>query len=60
MGTYFLTQLANAEIVRSDIMTRVQTRDFTVVCEFNFSGLPFHLRLKWYINNKMKLRHISS
>jgi hypothetical protein len=27
-------------------MTRVRTRDLTVVCEFNFSGLPLHLRQK--------------
>jgi len=25
---------------------RVRTRDLTVVCEFNFSGLPLHLRQK--------------
>jgi len=24
-------------------MIRVRTRDLTLVCEFNFSGLPFHL-----------------
>jgi hypothetical protein len=27
-------------------MTRVRTRDFSVVCEFNFNGLPFLLRSK--------------
>jgi hypothetical protein len=27
-------------------MTRVRTRDLTVVCEFNFSGIPLHLRQK--------------
>ena len=39
-----LAQLANAEIARPGVVTRVRTRDLTVVCEFNFSGLPFHLR----------------
>jgi hypothetical protein len=33
-----LAQLANVEIVRPDVMTRVRTRDLTVVRKFNFSG----------------------
>jgi len=41
-----LTQLANAEIASLDIVIWVRTRDLTVMCEFNFSGLPLHLRLK--------------
>jgi hypothetical protein len=39
-----LPQLANAEIAWPDVVTRVRTRDLTVLREFNFSGLPFHLR----------------
>jgi hypothetical protein len=39
-----LIQLANAEIVRPEVVTRVRTRDLTVVWEFNFGGLPLHLR----------------
>jgi len=35
-----LTKLINAEIVKSNVMTWVRTHDLTVVCEFNFSGLP--------------------
>jgi hypothetical protein len=27
-------------------MTQIRTRDLTVVCEFNFSGLPLHQRQK--------------
>jgi len=41
-----LTQLANVEIARPNVVIRVRTRDLTVVCEFNFSGLPIHLRQK--------------
>ncbi|AES82598.1 hypothetical protein MTR_7g114450 [Medicago truncatula] len=41
-----LAQLANAEIARPDVMTRVRTWDLLVVCEFIFSGLPLHLRPK--------------
>jgi hypothetical protein len=41
-----LTQLENAEIARPNVVTRVRTRDLTVVCEFIFSGLPLHLRPK--------------
>jgi len=36
----------NAEIARLNVVTRVRTRDLTVVCEFNLSGLPLHLRQK--------------
>jgi len=39
-----LAQLTNAEIARSDVVTRVRIRDLTVVYEFNFSELPHHLR----------------
>jgi len=39
-----LAQLANAEIIRLDVVTRVRTRDLTVVCEFIFIGLPLHLK----------------
>jgi len=46
-----LTQLANVEIAKSDVMTWVRTRDLTVVCEFIFSGLSLHLKQKKnYIN----------
>jgi len=41
-----LAQLSNTEIARSDVVTRVRTQDLTVVCEFNFSRLPLHLRQK--------------
>jgi len=41
-----LAQLANAEIARPDVVTRVRTRDLTVVCEFIFRGLPLHLKPK--------------
>jgi hypothetical protein len=37
-----LEVLANAEIARTDVVIR----DLTVVCEFNFSGLPLHLKAK--------------
>ena len=46
MDLEVIVQLTNAEIARSDVMTRVRTRDLIVVCEFNFSGLPLHLRPK--------------
>jgi len=39
-----LVQLANAEIARSNIATRIQIWDRSI--EFNFSGLPLHLRQK--------------
>jgi hypothetical protein len=45
-GLEVLSQLANLKIVRSDVMIRVRTRNLTIVCEFNFSGLPLHLRQK--------------
>jgi hypothetical protein len=45
-GLEVLAQPANAEIARPDVMTRVRTRDLTVVCGFIFSGLPLHLRPK--------------
>jgi hypothetical protein len=35
-----LAQLANAEIARPDVVTRVRIQDLTVVCEFIFGGLP--------------------
>jgi len=38
--------LSNAEIARLDVVTWVRTQDLTVVCEFNFSGLPLHIRTK--------------
>ena len=41
-----LTQLTNVEIARSDVVTWIRTQDLTVVCEFNLSGLPLHLRPK--------------
>jgi hypothetical protein len=41
-----LAQLVNAEIARPDVMIWVQTRDLTIVCEFNFSELPLLLRQK--------------
>jgi hypothetical protein len=41
-----LVQLPNAEITRPDVITRVRTWDLTVVCEFNFGGLPLLLRQK--------------
>jgi hypothetical protein len=41
-----LVQLANAEIIKLDVMIRVRTPDLTVVCEFNFNGLPLHIRQK--------------
>jgi len=50
-----LAQLTNAEIARPDVMTRVRTRDLTVVCEFIFSGLPLHLKPK----KKKKRRSMS-
>ena len=34
-------------------MTRVRTQDLTLVCEFNFSGLPLHLRQKNKIKKEM-------
>ena len=37
--------VVNAEIARSDVMTRVQTRDFTFI-------LPLHLRPKKIKNNR--------
>jgi len=52
-----LVQLAKAEIARPDVMTRVRTRDLTVVCEFIFSRLSLHLRQKkmyvsiFFVNN---------
>ncbi|KEH36592.1 hypothetical protein MTR_2g016080 [Medicago truncatula] len=45
-GYQVLAQLSIAEIVKPDVVIRVQTRDLTVVCEFNFSGLPLHPRPK--------------
>jgi len=45
-GLEVIAQLANAKIERPDAVIRVRTRDLTVVCEFNFSGLPLHLRPK--------------
>jgi hypothetical protein len=45
-GLEVLAQLVNAEIAGPDVMTRVQIRDLTVVCEFNLSGLSLHLRPK--------------
>ena len=50
-----LAQLANAEIARPDVVTRVRTQELTVVCEFNLSGLPLHLRQK---KNKKKHNEI--
>jgi hypothetical protein len=44
MGLEVLTQLTNAGIARPDVMTRIQTWDLTIVCEFNFSELVFNLR----------------
>jgi hypothetical protein len=41
-----IPQLTNTEIVRSDVVARVRTQDLTVMCEFNFSGLPLHLKPK--------------
>ena len=41
-----LAQLTSVEIARLDVMTRVRTRDPTIMYEFNLSGLPFHLRQK--------------
>ena len=41
-----LAQLANTKIARPNVMILVQTQDLTIVCEFNFSGLPLHLRPK--------------
>ena len=41
-----LVQLTNVKIVRSDVVTRVRTRDLTVVCKFYFEGLPLHLKPK--------------
>jgi len=38
--------MTNAEIARPDVVTWVRTRDLKIVCEFNFSGLPLHLRPK--------------
>ena len=42
----FLAQQTNAEIARTDVVIWVQTQYLTVVCEFNLSGLPLHLRQK--------------
>jgi hypothetical protein len=50
-----LTLLANAEIARSDVVTWVRTQDLTVVCGFNFSGLPIHLRQKKLIYLRVRL-----
>jgi len=44
-GLEVLAQLANAEITRLDVMSRVRTQNLTV-CEFNFSGLPLYPRQK--------------
>jgi hypothetical protein len=45
-GLEVLVQLVNAEIARPNVMTRVRTRDLTIACEFNFSGLSLYLRQK--------------
>jgi hypothetical protein len=44
VGLEVLVQLTNAEIAKSDVMIRVRIWNLTVVCEFNFSGLPLNLR----------------
>jgi hypothetical protein len=54
-----LAQLANTEIVRPDVMIRVRIRDLTVVFEFNFSGLPLHLRQKKK-KNSMYIKNVIS
>jgi hypothetical protein len=46
-----LAQLANAEIARTDVVTRV----LTVVCEFIFSGLPLHLKAQKKKKQKMHI-----
>ena len=46
LGLEVLAQLTNAEIARPDVVTWVRTWDLTIVCEFNFSGSPLHLRPK--------------
>jgi hypothetical protein len=40
-----LAQLTNAKIVRADVMTRVQTRDLTVVILHKFSFEPQFLSI---------------
>ena len=40
-----LAQLANAKIARSNVVTRVEPKT-SQLCEFNFSGLPLHLKTK--------------
>jgi len=41
-----LAQLTNVEIARPDVVTRVRTRNLTVVCRFNFQWITTSSKTK--------------